>query len=179
MAAEDETGGNNGTVDIIAIFQLRDAVAFRFYRRLHRYLDLSPDWVASAPFRRHDTQHAVQHELGPALWRASVHLAFVLGRRVGHYLRLDRAASRTQPGRLLGRRHYLRRDLSDGSRLVHCSAAERLARSRCLPGPWHLYRADSQWPVGARHRAVSELAAGIGRPRSVMLTNYRIAPVIA
>jgi hypothetical protein len=33
--------------------------------------------------------------------------------------------------------------------------------------------------LGARDRTVSELDAGIGRPRSVMLTNYRIAAVIA
>jgi hypothetical protein len=33
--------------------------------------------------------------------------------------------------------------------------------------------------MGARDRAVSELDAGIDRPRSVMLTNYRIAAVIA
>src|SRR5439155_7528219 len=157
MAPDDKTGGNNGTVGIIAIFQLRGAVAVRFYRRLRRYLDLSPDWIASAAFRRHDTQHAVQHELGAALWRASVHLAFVLGRRMGHHLRPGRAVSRSQPGRLLGGRHHLRRDLSDGSRLVHRAAAERSAGSRYLPGPWHLYRADSKWPVGARDRAVSEL----------------------
>ena len=56
MAPDDKTGGNNGTVGIIAIFQLRGAVAVRFYRRLRRYLDLSPDWIASAAFRRHDTQ---------------------------------------------------------------------------------------------------------------------------
>src|SRR5258706_13029921 len=135
--------------------------------------DLSPDWIASAAYRRHDTQHAVQHELAAALWRASVHLAFVLGRRMGHHLCPDRAVSRSQPRRLLGGGHPLRRDLSDGSRLVHRAAAERSAGSRCLPGPWHLYRADSKWPVGTRDRAVSELDAGIGRPRSVMLSNYR------
>jgi hypothetical protein len=33
--------------------------------------------------------------------------------------------------------------------------------------------------VGARDRAVSELDAGIGCPPSVMLSNYRIAAVIA
>jgi hypothetical protein len=70
---------------------------------------------------------------------------------------------RPQSGWLLDRRHHLRRDLSDSNRLVHRAPAEGSAGSRCLPGPRHLYRADSQWPVGARDGAISELDAGIGR----------------